>query len=180
MIDDATLLESAKNFKPDALGALFDAYAPLIYKYALRLCHDPDEADDIVGDVFSQLTTQLAAGKGPKQNLRSYLYQMAYHRVIDYSRKDRHFVDIETTPLPDSEFSVQEEHEKQAIQASLLKAINTELTGDQKHVILLRFIEDFSIQETADIIGKDVNNVKVIQNRAIGKLRQALSPETKD
>jgi RNA polymerase sigma-70 factor (ECF subfamily) len=41
-------------------------------------------------------------------------------------------------------------------------------------VIILRFIEDFSLKETAQIVGKEVNNVKVIQNRGIKKLRKAL------
>jgi DNA-directed RNA polymerase specialized sigma24 family protein len=41
-------------------------------------------------------------------------------------------------------------------------------------VIILRFLEDFSLKETAEIIGKDVNNIKVIQNRGISKLRKTL------
>jgi hypothetical protein len=49
-----------------------------------------------------------------------------------------------------------------------------ELTDDQRHVIILRFLEDFSLKETAEIIGKEVNNIKVIQNRGIAKLRKAL------
>jgi len=48
------------------------------------------------------------------------------------------------------------------------------LTEDQRHVIVLRFLEGFSLRETADIIGKQVYNVKVIQNRGIVKLRKAL------
>jgi RNA polymerase sigma-70 factor (ECF subfamily) len=175
MVDDSTLLDAARSLDPDALGAVFDAYAPLIYKYAMRLCHDHAQADDIVGDVFSQLANQLAAGKGPKDNLRSYLYQMAYHRVVDISRKDKRLVTIETAPLPRSDFSMQEEQEKLTLRSELIEAIRNELTGDQQHVIILRFIEELSLQETAEIMGKDINNIKVIQNRAIGKLRQALN-----
>ena len=44
---------------------------------------------------------------------------------------------------------------------------------DQRIVIILRFLEDFSLKETAEIIGKDVNNVKVIQNRGIAKLKKS-------
>ena len=53
-------------------------------------------------------------------------------------------------------------------------AIRNDLTEDQRHVIVLRFLEGFSLRETADIIGKQVYNVKVIQNRGIVKLRKAL------
>ena len=57
---------------------------------------------------------------------------------------------------------------------ALISAMNTDLTEDQRHVIILRFLEDFSLKETAEIIGKEVNNIKVIQNRGIAKLRKAM------
>jgi RNA polymerase sigma-70 factor (ECF subfamily) len=57
---------------------------------------------------------------------------------------------------------------------ALLASMNTELSEDQRLVIILRFLEDFSLKETAEIIGKDVNNVKVIQNRGIAKLKKSM------
>jgi RNA polymerase sigma-70 factor (ECF subfamily) len=48
------------------------------------------------------------------------------------------------------------------------------LTDDQRHVIILRFLEGFNLNETAAILGKQVGHIKVIQNRAITKLRKAL------
>jgi RNA polymerase sigma-70 factor (ECF subfamily) len=63
---------------------------------------------------------------------------------------------------------------------ALVSAMNSELTDDQRHVIILRFLEDFSLKETAQIVGKEVNNVKVIQNRGISKLRKALEHQIGD
>jgi RNA polymerase sigma-70 factor (ECF subfamily) len=63
---------------------------------------------------------------------------------------------------------------------ALVSAMNSELTEDQRHVIILRFLEDFSLKETAQVIGKEVNNVKVIQNRGITKLRKALEHHLDD
>jgi RNA polymerase sigma-70 factor (ECF subfamily) len=56
----------------------------------------------------------------------------------------------------------------------VIAVIKNQLTEDQRHVIVLRFLEGFSLRETADIIGKEVYNVKVIQNRGVAKLRKAL------
>ena len=61
---------------------------------------------------------------------------------------------------------------------TVMRAIQTNLTHDQRHVIILRFMEGCSLQETATIMGKQVNNVKVIQNRAIAALRQVLGFRT--
>lgn len=175
MAEDSALLGAARKLDRDALVAIFEQYAPPLYKYALRLCGDPAEADDVVGDVFSQLIDHLKRGKGPRDNLRSYLYQIAYHRVIDGSRQRKH-----TAPLndfmpaePDAAPSSQQEQDEQL--RELQRAISRYLTEDQRNVIVLRFMEHFSLQEIAEITGKDINNVKVIQSRAVARLRQALS-----
>ena len=55
--------------------------------------------------------------------------------------------------------------------------MDRELTEEQRNVLVLRFQEDFSLKETAEIIGKNINAVKALQNRGINRLRQALSRE---
>jgi RNA polymerase sigma-70 factor (ECF subfamily) len=175
--DGVSLLKAAQKLDEEALTAIFDSFAPAIYKYALRLCHDPIEADNIVGDVFSQLLEQFAGGKGPRTNLRSYLYQTAYHLVVDHSRENKHTAPLEVAiNVQERERSVPTatQIEERVLMEALVSAMNSELTEDQRHVIILRFLEDFSLKETAQIIGKEVNNVKVIQNRGISKLRKAL------
>jgi RNA polymerase sigma-70 factor (ECF subfamily) len=175
--DGVALLKAAQKLDEDALTRIFDEYAPAIYKYALRLSHDPIEADNIVGDVFSQLLEQFAAGKGPQTNLRSYLYQTAYHLVVDKSRDNKHTAPLDVAiNMQDKSRAVSTPNqiEERVLMEALVSAMNSELTDDQRHVIILRFLEDFSLKETAQVIGKEVNNVKVIQNRGIAKLRKAL------
>jgi len=175
--DGVNLLKAAQKLDEEALTAIFDEFAPAIYKYALRLCHDAIEADNIVGDVFSQLLEQFASGKGPRTNLRSYLYQTAYHLVVDRSRINKHTAPLEIAVNVNEKSqsaSTQAQIEERVLMEALVSAMNTELTDDQRHVIILRFLEDFSLKETAAIIGKEINNVKVIQNRGIAKLRNAL------
>ena len=64
--------------------------------------------------------------------------------------------------------------EEQEMLRELEHAVANGLTGEQQHVIMLRFVEGFSLQETAQITGKKVNAVSVLQNRAIARLRQVL------
>jgi len=177
MTDGIALLKAAQKLDEEALTAIFDQYAPAIYKYTLRLCHDPIIADNIVGDVFAQLLEQFAGGKGPRTNLRSYLYQTAYHLVVDRSRDNLLNAPLEVavgTYEKGRFMPTQTQIEERVMMEALISAMNTELTEDQRHVVILRFLEDFSLKETAEIIGKEVNNIKVIQNRGIAKLRKAL------
>ena len=182
--DGVALLKAAQKLDEEALTAIFDEFAPAIYKYTLRLCHDAIVADNIVGDVFAQLLEQFAAGKGPRTNLRSYLYQTAYHLVVDRSRYNQHTAPLEIavnmTGKGQSAIPTQTQIEERVLMEGLVTAMNSELTEDQRHVVILRFLEDFSLKETAEIVGKDVNNIKVIQNRGIAKLRKALGLQMED
>ncbi len=175
MSQETELLEAARKGQGEAVGQIFDLYAPTLFRYAMRLCHDTAEADRIVGDVFAQLLEQLSAGRGPKTNLRSYLYQIAYHVLVDHVRDASHVSSVDEAPnLPDGMISVAAQVEEQETLHELENAIVHGLTAEQQHVIMLRFVEGFSLQETADITGKKVNAVSVLQNRAISKLRQLL------
>lgn len=173
---EMTLLESARQMNRDALVQIFDLYSHTLYNYAFRLCNDSLMADNIVGDVFAKLLEQLSAGRGPNSNLRSYLYEMAYHLVVDEARFSSRGAPLEAAEAflrPDG-YSTTVNVENRLMFETIVRAIRNDLTDDQRHVIVLRFLEGFSLQETAAIIGKEMNNVKVIQNRAIAVLRKAL------
>jgi RNA polymerase sigma factor (sigma-70 family) len=139
----------------DALTAIFDEFAAPLYKFALRICHDRIEGDRIVGDVFAQLLEQWGNGEQHRSNLRIYLYQNAYRYslkfLLDYpnepSREDVRGASEKSSP--------ENPGDKQAV----MEALKRELTEDQRHVLILLFLEDFSIDETAEILGKDVDAI---------------------
>jgi RNA polymerase sigma-70 factor (ECF subfamily) len=128
-----------------------------------------------VGDVFAKLLEQLSAGNGPSTNLRSYLYETTYHLVIDKVRTARREAPLEIMDFVRNDgFTTVTSLEDRILFEAVILAIKNHLSEDQRHVIILRFLEGFSLRETATIIGKEVYNVKVIQNRGVAKLRKAL------
>ena len=173
---EMALLESARAMNRDALVEIFDTYSPALYSYAYRLCNDSLLADYIVGDVFAKLVEQFSMGRGPNMNLRSYLYEMTYHVIVDQARTAHREVTLES-----AEFLYRDTRsaftalENQILLETIMRAIRNELTELQRHVIILRFLEGFSLRETATIVKKEVNYVKVIQNRAITTLRKVLA-----
>jgi RNA polymerase sigma-70 factor (ECF subfamily) len=168
------LLDDARAMNEDALTRIFDLYSRPIYNYALHLCHDPRLADEIVGDVFAKLLEQLSASRGPRTNLRSYLYAMAYHLVIDEARYSNRRDSLDAVGMHKYEGPAFEELENRLQFEKVMYAIQNTLTKDQRHVIVLRFLEGMSLRETALIVGKQLNHVKVLQNRAIQSLKKTL------
>jgi RNA polymerase sigma-70 factor, ECF subfamily len=175
MENDIELLKSARGWGKEALVKIFDLYASALFKYARRLCGDPVMADHIVGDVFAKLLDQISRGQGPQSNLRSYLYQMTHNLVVDQRRSLHRSAPLEVAYSFQADIhSASIPLEDRVLLDVLVKAIQNDLTEDQRHVIILRFLEGFSLNETAAILGKEVSHIKVIQNRAITKLRKNL------
>jgi RNA polymerase sigma-70 factor (ECF subfamily) len=117
-----------------------------------------------------------AAGKGPVTNLKSYLFQIAYHLMMDRFRHDHRVISLEGMPeslIPVTSSAQVQLEERERIDA-LFTALHSELSGPQRHVILLRFLEGFSLKETALIVGKNISSIKVIQHRGIARLRKCL------
>ena len=182
MQEETAIIDALSSLDQEVLEAVFEEYAPALYKYLLRLGQGPQEADQIVGDVFVRLLEKLSEGKGPRKNLRSYLFQTAYHLVVDQSRDRKRAAPLEVTEIePDTvkkeTTSVQAQTEEALLLETLSSAIEDELTEEQRVVIVLRFQEGFSLKETAEIVGKRVNAVKALQNRAMNRLRDALASE---
>ena len=178
MTEESALLKAATSLDRDALATIFDEYAPAIYKYLLRLGVGTQEADQVTGDVFARLLEKFAEGKGPNKNLRSYLFQTAYHLIVDDSRDRQRttILDVADTVKQESK-PVQSMTEEKLLLEKLAATMERELTEEQRNVVVLRFQEGFSLQETAEIVGKNVNAVKALQNRGINRLREAMSHE---
>jgi len=178
MKDETALIKAARSLDNEALTEIFEEYAPAIFKYLLRLGTSSQEADQLVGDVFARLLEKISEGKGPETNLRSYLFQIAYHLVVDDARGRQRItaLDVADTIKEDVK-PVQAQAEERMLLEKLSTAMELYLTEDQRSVLVLRFQEDFSLKETAEIIGKNVNAVKALQNRGISALREVLRRE---
>jgi RNA polymerase sigma-70 factor (ECF subfamily) len=163
-----------RRMNVDTLAKIFDLYAPAIYNYAFRLCRDPLIADQIVGDVFAKLSEHLSTNGGPIINLRAYLYELAHHLVAHEARYSQRLELMQADLLHYVGYSADISAEKKALFEAAMRALMNELNDDQRHVVILRFMEGLSLKETAAIIGKKVNNVKVTQNRAVAALHKAL------
>ena len=166
---------SAKNISQETLLAIFDSYAPVLYRYAFILHDNAVIADEIVGEVFTRLSEDIVSDRVSRVNLRSYLYETAYHLLVDETLFSDHPVRVDKVRLRSgdrrlAQLSFEDRRSLETIQL----AFRNHLTVDQRHVILLRLMAGLSLKETAAILGKTVGNVKVIQNRAIAALRKAL------
>ena len=169
-----TELRGLQALDPRAIAEVHDRYYPEIYRYALYRLGDEDLAQDLASDVFVRLLEAAHAGRGPKQSLRGWLFGTASHAVMDHfrrfyaGREDPLGEDLSDHRL-DPSLALEDGEQRRA----MLQAMSR-LTGEQQHVLALRFGGGYSLEETAAVMGKKANAIKALQFRALGALRRAL------
>lgn len=175
---DQTLIHRAHRMDREALAEIHDQFYPVIYRYVRFRLSDDQVCEDITSEVFLRLIDALDRKLGPKESLRGWLIGTASNLVNDHLRKRYH---RPTDNLDDqAEWSLQDEglHPEEAFsRADRQRSVQTalrELTWEQQHVLALRFTEERSLKETAQLLGKSVTAVKALQFRAIASLRRFL------
>lgn len=166
--------KSAVIMDKQALLEIYEHYSPEIFRYACRMLNDNNLAEDCVADTFLRLL--IAVHRGVLLgNIRAYLYRVAHNWIIDHYRRHPQ-VDI---PLDDDLHTNAEDNpshlagqvdDAQRIRSALLK-----LSAEQRQVIELRFIENWSHDEVAMALGKTVEATRTLQYRAVEALRQELA-----
>lgn len=158
---------------------LYEKYHQDVFKFLIYLTRDRAQAEDLVHEVYVRVLKAYPKFKGESSE-KTWLFAIAKNVAIDYFRKQsvrrKHndaYFDWETTeigssrPLPD-DFMMQNEQKQE-----LLQALET-CTADQRFVIHLRYLQDLSIIETAEILDWTESKVKTTQHRAIKALQKKL------
>jgi RNA polymerase sigma-70 factor (ECF subfamily) len=169
------LLRLASQLDVEALAEIYDRYSPVLFSYAMRLLNDTALAEDCVAETFARFLKSLQKGQGPRDYLRAYLYRITHNWIVDLYRNNEQTSELNET-LQDEEVP-EEEAAKRIRQKQIREAIHN-LTPDQQKVISLKYLEDWSNEEIAEVLHKPVGAVKAIQHRALVNLQKLLTEKT--
>ncbi|CDQ39772.1 MULTISPECIES: RNA polymerase sigma factor SigX [Virgibacillus] len=165
---------------------LYDNYHHDLYQFIFYMVKDKSTTEDLVQEVYIKVLKSHKSFKG-ESSIKTWLFSIARHVTIDYFRKQTR---RKKRILSFFDWSVKEElvedhaflPEELAIQNEEIQAIYQCLdhcTFDQKSVIILRYIQSFSIKETAEILNFTESKVKTTQHRGLKELRKQLEFRSK-
>jgi len=174
--DEAQLIEKAISGDKEAFGHLYNNYFIQIYRYLLVRTDTREDAEDMTENVFMKAWEHLPnfGGKKKERNYCAWLFRIAHNTVIDHYRTRKQLLPLESvsqTGIATGEpggIVIKNEDSRRIIQAI------KRLDETSQKVIVSRFISDLSHKETALSIGISENNVRVIQYRALKKIRDML------
>lgn len=169
------LFEIITRKDAESYAQLYDMYVEKIYRFIYFKVSSKEEAQDLTADVFLKAWEYLTAKRVPRiKSMSGLLYRVARNIVIDRYRE------LARKPLTSLDMIVQDpamnidmtdQFAAKEDLRLLLKQLKT-LKREYQEVIIFRFIEEMSIAEIAQALGKKQTNVRVLIHRATKRLKK--------
>jgi RNA polymerase sigma-70 factor (ECF subfamily) len=169
------LVRRVRENQPQAFEELYARYSPRVFGYLLqRLNGNAEEAEDLTADVFTKIYEKIDGFQPQGAPLSAWVFRIAHNRLVDSVRRRPRQAQVTLDDAPEiaagPAFGAVDQH----VALDQIKAGLAQLTPEQRHVIVLRFLEGKSLAETAAVVGRNEDAVKKLQARGLASLRRRL------
>ncbi len=168
--DERLLIEAAQR-DPSRFSTLYEGNFERVYAYVARRVRDRDIAEDITAEVFHHALANLQRFEWRGVPFVGWLLKIAAHAIADRWEKAAREQD-----LPDEDIE-QTGADGEIERRALLFQLVDGLPEDQRVVVIKRFVEQRSIREIANELGRSEGAVKQLQFRALQSLRNRIRSE---
>lgn len=172
--DDRRLIERVRRGDQDAARALYERYFDRIYNYVYARLGRVEDAEDLAIDTMTRSLTRLDLFHDQGVAFSSWVYRIAHNATIDHYRRQGKatLLPLESATLPTS--ADPSELALEHLSNEELRQALRDLTDEQQQVLILRFFQDLTAVQVAQIVGKSVGAVQALQHRALASLERAL------
>jgi RNA polymerase sigma-70 factor (ECF subfamily) len=171
-VTDSTLMSQIRAGDEDALGALHDRYAQVVYSVALRVLGETTQAEDILQEIFLQLWRNPQTFDSSRGSLGAWLAVIARHRAIDHLRRRRPETDIEDVVVAvDSKL---EQTADRNIAIEKVRSAVERLPVEQRTPLEMAFFQGLTHSEIAAKTGEPLGTIKTRIRAALIALRKVL------
>jgi RNA polymerase sigma-70 factor (ECF subfamily) len=172
--DERDLVERAVRRDSEAFGELYDRHVVRVYRHIYYLVGSHAEAEDLTAQTFLQAWEAIDRYQFRGAPFVSWLLRIAHNLAVSYLRSKRERAQLHDGIVDEGSRRDPEAVAERKAEEDLVRRAILELRDEQRQVIILRFIEELEYREVAEIIGKSVAAIRVIQHRALNALRRRL------
>jgi len=171
-LDDARLIERAKQGEVEAFGCLYERYLESIYRYIRTRVAEERTAEDLTETVFLRSFESLSRYKEKGLRFSAFLYQIARNLLVDHYRQKEEELPLESA----DQISVSPSRIDDIIviqdQVDRLRVGLEALPEEYREIIRLRVLLELSTTECAEWIGRSEGAVRVLLHRAMKALKR--------
>ena len=183
--EEKLILKKALKGKKEAFSEIYDFYVVRIFRFIYLKTSSKETAEDLTSEVFLRYWKRIKKGMQDKSlsesiandRIKPFLYKISRNLIIDFYRKKEVLTveineEIKEKIKDQGEDILAEISAKQEVE-EIMKALH-KIKGEYREVIILRYIEELSVAEVAEIMGKNSGSVRVLLHRAIKALKRSI------
>ena len=168
-------MENNENCNLLDVNHIIKTYKPLVSNVVGNIVKNKMDAEEVVHDAFIKALSKLDLFKPEKGSLKSWLSKLAKNTALDFVKKKDYCVwNNASDIIPEKFVEFIEDDERLTICKKYLSSTFGELNDRQSTVLRLRFVDVKTYEEISIIIGINIEQVRLINHRAIEKLRNNL------
>ncbi|MEV1287107.1 ECF subfamily RNA polymerase sigma factor, BldN family [Micromonospora sp. NPDC049679] len=175
-----TLVERAQAGEAEAFGLIYDRYVDTVFRFVYFRVGNRQLAEDLTSDTFLRALKRIGSFTWQGRDLGAWLVTIARNLVADHFKSGRYRLEVTTGDVLDAdredrgpEGSPEAAVVDHITNVTLLTAVK-QLNPEQQECIVLRFLQGFSVAETAQSMGKNEGAIKALQYRAVRALARLL------
>ncbi|WP_310376796.1 ECF subfamily RNA polymerase sigma factor, BldN family [Catenuloplanes atrovinosus] len=174
------LVERAQAGEAEAFGLIYDRYVDTVFRFIYFRVGNRQLAEDLTSDTFLRALKRIGSFTWQGRDLGAWLVTIARNLVADHFKSGRYRLEVTTGDVLDAdredrgpEGSPEAAVVDHITNVALLTAVK-QLNPEQQECIVLRFLQGFSVAETAQAMGKNEGAIKALQYRAVRTLARLL------
>ena len=183
--DDRGLIAEVLAGRTAAFEELVQRYQDRLFHVAYRVVDHPEDAADVVQDVFVNAFQSLASFKGDSEFF-TWLYRIAFNSAISFKRRRRASVSLEgrresdpgiepidQTPDNSPSAGMERSDDERVLAEAIAK-----LSGEHRTVLVLKELDGLKYEEIAEVLNVPIGTVRSRLHRARLELRGLLDGDT--
>jgi RNA polymerase sigma-70 factor (ECF subfamily) len=173
------LVELARGGDKEAFGQLYDHYHVSVFRFLYYRVGQTTLAEDLTAETFFRALRSMGSFRWQGKDFGAWLMTIARNLAADHFKAGRTRLEQTTEDLQtlDSSADGPEGEVLSRITNEVLLEALAELPGEQRDCLVMRFLEGFSIAETAEALGRSSGAVKQLQLRGVRNLAKLLPQE---
>jgi RNA polymerase sigma-70 factor (ECF subfamily) len=171
------LVDRAAHRDADAFRALYEHFAPRLYRFVLIRVRHASDAEDLVQRIFVKMIEALPRYEQRGLPFAAWVFRLARNAVIDFERTRRPTDDLDLLADVDAGQPGPDDLAERSVERERLLVAMRGLTADQRDVVTLRFFGGLSAAEIGALLGKREGSIRALQFRALDALRRALDAD---
>ena len=174
-------LDRARRQDRHAFSQLYERTYRRVFGYLLARVGEQPAAEDLLQEVYLAALQAIGRFRGRTEGeFIRWLLKIAHAKVMDrfrsqYRHPEVHTSDIQPTGLADPLDAID-----QRLRLGEISDALSQLTEDQRNVVLNRLVLGLDLEETSKLMGKNVGSIKALQHRALAHLAKILTPGVDD